>query len=320
MAPLPATGRQPLTTDTSGLAFERDRPLARWSTLRVGGPAEWSVQARSSAELARAVTAATERDLPWRILGGGSNVLVSDAGLGGVVIHNAARGVLKQTVCGDELRVRVESGAPLAGLARRLARAGWSGLEWGCGIPGTVGGAVVGNAGAHGGEIKDALVSATLLDNGSERSVAVTELGYGYRTSALARSPAPLPVLEAEFRLHRAAIDECLGKIAEYERWRRTHQPREHSAGSMFKNPPGEAAGRLIDAAGLKGARHGGAQISTRHANFFVTQAGVTAADIVALIRLARRTVQERFGITLELEIIPLGRWEHDPRQVGDCG
>ena len=317
MAPSPVTAHRLPPTDTSGLACERNRPLARWTTLRVGGPAEWSVQVRSSAELARAVTVATERDLPWRILGGGSNVLISDAGVGGVVILNAARGVLEETVCGEELRVRVESGAPLAGLARRLARAGWAGLEWGCGIPGTVGGAIVGNAGAHGGEIKDALVGATLLDNGHERAVVVTELGYGYRTSALARSPAPLPVLAAEFRLHRAAVDECLGKIAEYERWRRAHQPREHSAGSMFKNPPGTAAGRLIDAAGLKGAEHGGAQISTRHANFFVTQPGATAADIVALIRLAHRTVLERFGIQLELEISPLGRWEHDPRYVG---
>lgn len=317
MAPSPVTAHRPPLTDSSGLACERDRLLARWTTLRVGGPAEWSVQVRSSAELARAVTVATERDLPWRILGGGSNVLISDAGIGGVVILNAARGVLEETVCGEELRVRVESGAPLAGLARRLARAGWSGLEWGCGIPGTIGGAVVGNAGAHGGEIKDVLVSATVLDNGHERAVAVTELGYGYRTSALARSPAPLPILKAEFRLHRAAVGECLGKIAEYERWRRAHQPREHSAGSMFKNPPGAAAGRLIDAAGLKGAEYGGAQISTRHANFFVTQPSATAADIVALIRLARRTVLERFGIQLELEIIPLGRWEHDPRYVG---
>ena len=283
----------------------------------MGGPAEWSVQVRSSTDLARAVTVATERNLPWRILGGGSNVLVSDAGVGGIVILNAARGVLEQTVCGEELRVRVENGAPLAGLARRLARSGWTGLEWGCGIPGTVGGAVVGNAGAHGGEIKDVLVSATVLDNGTKCSVAVAELGYGYRTSALARSPAPLPVLAAEFRLHRAAVNECLGKIAEYERWRRAHQPREHSAGSMFKNPPGEAAGRLIDAAGLKGAQRGGAQISTRHANFFVTRPGATAADIVTLIRLARRTVQERFGIVLELEITPLGTWEHDPRHVG---
>ena len=175
----------------SGLTFERNVPLARWSTLRVGGPAVWAVQARSSAELALAVTVATERNLPWRILGSGSNVLVSDAGGGGGVILNAARAVLGKAVRGEELRVRVESGAPLAGLARRLAREGWAGLEWGCGIPGTVGGAVVGNAGAHGGEIKDALMSATLLDNGNERSVAVTELGYGYRTSALARSPAP---------------------------------------------------------------------------------------------------------------------------------
>ncbi len=260
---------------------------------------------------------ATERSLPWRILGGGSNVLVSDTGVSGGVILNAARGVLEETVCGEELRVRVESGAPLAGLARRLARAGWSGLEWGCGIPGTVGGAVVGNAGAHGSEIKDTLVSITLLDNGTERAVDVTALGYGYRTSALARSPVPPPVLTAEFRLHRAAVDECLGKIAEYERWRRAHQPREHSAGSMFKNPPGDAAGRLIDAAGLKGAQRGGAQISTRHANFFVTQPNATATDIVALIRLARRTVQARFGIELELEIIPLGTWEHDPHHVG---
>ena len=319
MTPLPVTGYQSPATDTSGLTFERNRPLARWSTLRVGGPAEWSVQVGSSAELARAVTFATELNLPWRIIGGGSNVLVSDAGVGGVVIVNAARGVLEETIRGEELRVRVESGAPLAGLARRLARAGWSGLEWGCGIPGTVGGAIVGNAGAHGGEIKDTLVSATLLGNRTERSVGVAELGYGYRTSALARSPAPLPVLTAEFRLHRAAVAECLGKIAEYERWRRAHQPREHSAGSMFKNPPGDAAGRLIDAAGLKGAQHGGAQISTRHANFFVTQPGATAADIVALIRLARRTVQERFGIVLELEIIPLGTWEHDPRHVDDA-
>ena len=170
------------------------------------------MQVRSSAELARAVTVATERNLPWRILGGGSNVLISDAGVGGLVILNAARGVLEETVCGEELRVRVESGAPLAGLARRLARTGWSGLEWGCGIPGTVGGAIVGNAGAHGGEIKDVLVSTTVLDNGHERAVAVTELGYGYRTSALARSPAPLPILKAEFRLHRAADRRVSGE------------------------------------------------------------------------------------------------------------
>lgn len=318
MASRPRTTHDaPHAIAASGLPFERDRPLARRSTLRAGGPADWVVQVRSKAELAQAVRVASESGLPWRVLGGGSNVLVSDAGVSGVVIINASRAVLERTICGDELRLRVESGAPLAGLARRLARAGWSGLEWGCGIPGTVGGAVVGNAGAHGSEIKDALVSATLLENGREYSVPGAELGYGYRTSALARSPAPLPVLAAVFRLHRAPVDECVGKIAEYEHWRRGHQPRQHSAGSMFKNPPGEAAGRLIDAAGLKGTQRGGAQISTRHANFFVTQPGVTAADVVALIRLARRTVRERFGIVLELEIIPLGTWVHDPRDVG---
>ena len=139
MASRPRTTHDaPRAIAASGLPFEHSRPLARRSTLRAGGPAEWVVQVRSKAELAQAVSVASESDLPWRILGGGSNVLVSDAGVSGVVIINAARGVLERTICGDELRLHVESGAPLAGLARRLARAGWSGLEWGCGIPGTL--------------------------------------------------------------------------------------------------------------------------------------------------------------------------------------
>jgi UDP-N-acetylmuramate dehydrogenase len=296
-----------------------NEPMRKHTTLRVGGPADWYVTVRSAEQLRQAVQVAGTLGLPLTILGGGANILVSDRGIRGMVIENRARAVhrLPPTASEPDIQlVRVESGAHMAALARTMARAGLTGLEWAAGIPGTIGGAVVSNAGAYGGAMQDVLVWVETCDyTGVVRRWTVAELEMGYRTSRLraghdrGQASEPLIVLQAmlQLRLGDAAI--ALARIASYEAKRRAAQPPGPSAGSMFKNPPGDAAGRLIEQAGLKGLRIGDAQISPRHANFFVNHGTASAADIKALMDRAQAAVAERFGIWLEPEVLLLGEW-----------
>ncbi len=307
---------------------DRARPgesLSRYTTSRIGGPADLLVEAASADDLRDLARAARQRAVPAFILGGGANVLVGDAGMRGLTILNKAR----RLEFLDGGRVRAESGVILPTLARECITRGLSGLEWAIGVPGTVGGAIVGNAGAHGRDTASDVQRVWIL--GTDHAVqewSVEELAYAYRSSRIKRAAGgreqgtngdaarcagtrhtPHVVLAAEFQLARGDRAELERKAAEYNEYRRRTQPPGASIGSMFKNPPGDAAGRLIEAAGLKGTRVGRAEVSRLHANFFVNLGGATARDVLGLIDLAREKVRERFGVELELEIELVGDW-----------
>ncbi len=295
-------------------------PLAHYTTWRVGGPADLLLIARDVDELEAAVLLAQAATVPWRVLGRGSNVLVADEGFRGVVVLNRSRGI-RWEVEHDRATLVVASGEPLARLARQTAAQGWAGLEWAAGIPGTVGGAVAGNAGAFGQAIGERVEWVLLLEaNGSRRQMPGSEMGFEYRSSRLCHPSAREVVLEVALRLERGETPVLLERIAEQARWRQEHQPRGASAGCVFRNPPGDFAGRLLDEAGLKGLAIGAAQISTRHANFILNRGGAHAAEIWQLIQEARRAVRERSGIELELEIERLGEWPDLEPTSPSCG
>ena len=288
-------------------AVAENRPLARHTSLRVGGPADLLVTAESASALRQAVSLAWEQGVPCFVLGSGSNVLVADAGIRGLVVLNKARaaGVV-------EGGLRAESGAALATVARLAVSAGLAGLEWASGIPGTVGGAVVGNAGAWGSDVASTLRQATVLQAGGELATwPAARFEYGYRTSVLKRQGPGrrAVVLEAEFRLQPTEEGSLRARVAEITARRRASQPAGASCGSVFRNPPGDHAGRLVEAAGLKGERQGGAIISPVHANFVVNEGEATASDVRSLVELMRSEVQARFGVSLALEIELLGEW-----------
>ncbi|MCC7209064.1 MAG: UDP-N-acetylmuramate dehydrogenase [Anaerolineae bacterium] len=282
-----------------------DEPLARYTVARLGGPADAVAIVHSGAELLKAAQLAWAEGWPVRILGGGANVLISDAGFRGLVIVNHAR-LVNVSFSG---LVYAMSGANLIGVVRQCIERRLAGLEWAIGIPGTLGGAVVNNAGAHGGDMAGCVnkaVVATPEDGMHEWPLE--RLEYAYRDSALKRRETPFVVVAAELRLTSDADPDALrARADEFTAHRKRTQPPGASLGSMFKNPPGDYAGRLIEAAGLKGARAGGVIISPVHANFFINTGGGAAADYHALIRLAQDTVRERFGVSLELEIELLG-------------
>jgi|Deesub1362A_J573_1020465.scaffolds.fasta_scaffold02349_3 UDP-N-acetylmuramate dehydrogenase len=302
-----------------GERVRMDVPLAPYTSARIGGPADILLTVRSRDELAAAARILWSLDAPFRVLGAGSNVLVSDEGYRGVVVLNQAREVRFERHDGQVLAF-AESGASLGALARRCVERGLAGLEWAATVPGTVGGALVGNAGAHGGDIAGSLAWAELLlRSGQVQRWDAQKLGFGYRTSILKRQPGAAVVLEGVFRLHQAD-PQALRKVVDgFITQRRDTQPSGASMGSMFKNPPGDAAGRLIDAAGLKGLRVGGAQVSTKHANFFINLGEARASDVWALIQRVRREVERQFGVRLELEIELLGAFEA-PADLQDHG
>ncbi len=295
-----------------GERLVRDEPLSRHTAARIGGLAELYIIALASQELCEFVRLARQHDTPCIVLGCGSNVLVSDAGVRGLVIANKTKNINYQTShAGHSIQVQAESGVALPTLARECIERGYANLEWAAGVPGTVGGAVVGNAGAHGGDVARDLITASILDaNGAIRDWANAELEFGYRTSKLKIPNTQKPVvLAATFQLRPSARQELETLAAGFAERRKRSQPPGATMGSVFRNPPGDYAGRLIEAAGLKGARVGAAQISPLHANFIVNLGGATAADVKALIDLAREKVQSQFGIELELEIEMIGKW-----------
>lgn len=281
--------------------------LAPYTSARIGGPADYLITASSSDELAEIMTIIWQQHLPYFILGGGSNVLVSDQGVRGITVLNRAKAVRFEN--GDQPKVWVESGVVFSNLANRCASKGLSGLEWAATVPGTVGGAVYGNAGAFEGDTSGNLIWAEILTQTNRERWAVPEMGYGYRTSLLKRGALKAIVLSAELSLKNATKEEVSAKIGQFSERRKSTQPPGASMGSMFKNPQGDYAGRLIEAAGLKGTRVGNAEISTLHGNFFVNHGRTNASDIRALIELAQRTVQGKFGLALELEIELVGEW-----------
>lgn len=307
-----------------GVRIRQDVPLAPYTTMKVGGPAEYFATVTTTDQLLKLVRWARAAGLPYFILGGGSNILISDAGVRGLVIHNRCRQVrLDQPPCcvypqDERPYLFAESGAAMAGVARQSVREGLTGLEWAVSLPGTVGGAVVGNAGAHGGEIKDSLEYALLIDeHGDVREFKVADFAYAYRDSTLKRLK-PLRagfkpvVLSANFRLSYGDPVAIQEQASSYLSHRRRTQPVEPSLGSIFVNPPGDFAGRLVEQAGLKGARVGGVEVSSLHANFIVNPGGVgaaTAGDVLRLIEHVQSTVRSRFGIELEPEVQFVGEW-----------
>jgi UDP-N-acetylmuramate dehydrogenase len=233
--------------------------------------------------------------------------LVSDKGVRSVVILNRAKGV--KFVTGDQPSVKAESGVVFSNLANRCASKGLAGLEWAAAVPGTVGGAVYGNAGAFGGDVSGDLISAELLTMEGRETFTVEQFGYGYRTSVLKRGELKAMVLSAEFALKNSTKEDVTVKIQQFSAHRKATQPPGASMGSMFKNPEGNYAGKLIEAAGLKGTRIGNAEISPLHGNFFVNHENTRAEDIRALIELVQKTVKEKEDVDLELEIELIGEW-----------
>lgn len=293
-----------------GSQAQRRAPLAPFTAMRVGGPADLLVVVESSDELADAVREARRFAVPCRVLGGGCNVLIADQGLRGLVIINRAASMSFQ----DD-GVRVASGAKLNALARRSVENCLAGMTWAAGLPGTVGGAVVGNAGAFGGEVADTLRSAAVLE--PDGTVVERErdwFDFAYRDSRLKREArvggdgdAQRVVLSATFQLEASDGAALQARFDEVLAQRRARQPSGSTMGSTFKNPPDGYAGQLIDQAGLKGYRIGAAMISEVHANFFVNLGGATAEDVLALIRHAQAEVERQFGVELALEIELLG-------------
>lgn len=293
--------------ETLGRPVQREVPLARYTTYRLGGPAALFVEPTSLEELRAVREALAEHPVDVLVVGRGSNLLVADAGFPGLALHLAGAFADLEI---DEQVVAAGGGVALPVLARRTAAAGRAGLEFYVGIPGSVGGAVRMNAGGHGRDTADVLERAWLLDlavggdadHETEVPAAVLELGY--RRSALTATQV---VTRAEFAVVDADPSECEERIDEVVRWRREHQPGGSNAGSVFTNPPGDSAGRVIDACGLKGYRVGGAAVSEKHANFFQADADATADDVHQLVADVRRIVAERTGVRLVPELTMVG-------------
>ena len=292
-----------------GIRTSRDEPLARFTTMRVGGPTDLYAPIANPFELRGLVKFVRTRGLPHTILGRGSDVVSSDAGVRGLLIHVRAQGF---TIEGE--RLVADAGLPMAKAATATADAGLTGMEFGLAIPGNVGGAVWANAGAHGSDIAAVLESALVLQaDGTEATLAPDDLAFAYRESRL-KHPAPGTnaevVMRATFRLRpdeRAAIR---GRLDEIRRWRQEHQPLGiPSSGSVFRNPDGASAGALIDRCGLKGRRIGGAVVSEKHANWILNDRGGTATDVRRLGELVRATVAREHGVTLAFEVQFMGDW-----------
>lgn len=269
------------------------------------------------AELVQAVNLARQYNRPVLILGGGANLLIGDAGIQGLVLQNRANRVKFGQDSGPTATLTVDSGVVLPNLARRCAGRGLSGLEWAVGVPGTVGGAIVNNAGAYGQDMARSLIRAELLSPTNERVWRPVEwFEYSYRTSRLKGAQRDRLtgsrdwiVLQAELRLSPAPVAEITATLNQFNERRKASQPPGATIGSMFKNPPGDYAGRLIEAAGLKGYCVGQAQISPVHANFFQNLGGATAKEVLELIETARTAVQDKFGVVLELEVEVVGEF-----------
>lgn len=298
--------------DLFGSRLQENVMLNNYTTAHAGGPADALVIAQDMHELESAVHILWEHNLNFHILGSGSNVLISDEGMHEVIIINRVRNI-KIDAHSQPYSVWAESGANFGAIARQVALRGLGGLEWAASIPGTIGGAVYGNAGAHGSDIQHDLILAEILHRTLGKQTWTSEqMEYSYRSSILKRQPGSAVILAARLRLQPSSIEDVKAKMESFKERRRATQPPGASLGSMFKNPSGDYAGRLIEAAGLKGTRIGGAQVSHIHANFFINNENATAQDIYGLVRLVRKTVYEKFGVQLELEVETLGEWNDE--------
>jgi UDP-N-acetylmuramate dehydrogenase len=285
-------------------------PMARHTTFGVGGPADIYLEVDNSSSLRTAVALASGNETTWCVLGSGSNVLVGDLGIRGLVVHNKSRGIDgPHEMENGQTLVRVDSGVSFASLARYISRRGYWGLEWAAGIPGTIGGAVVYNAGAYGGSMADVLVSIDVADDhGNVETIAASSLGLEYRGSGFTRGLVHgRVILCAELRVHRGDSDAIMERVAELEHKRKQAQPPGRNAGSIFKNPSEKPAWWYIDQVGLRGARAGDAEISPKHANFFMNRGKATAAEVKSLMDEATDRVRGRFGVELHPEVALIG-------------
>lgn len=312
-----------------GVKAERQAPLAKLTTMRVGGPADLLATAHNAFELRALIRFARSRDLPLTVLGRGSNVVISDRGIRGLVVHVRAEGSRVEGTT-----YIAEAGVAMARAATETQKAGLSGLEFGLAVPGTVGGAVWANAGAHGSDVRAVLESADVLHaDGTEARLPVEELGLAYRESRFKHSPGDGPpsaagagpaeiVMGARFALEPATPELIKERLDDIRRWRQAHQPLGiPSAGSTFRNPAdGPSAGELIERAGLKGREFGGATVSQKHANFVVNDRRGSAADVRRLVDDVRATVRQTAGIDLVPEIVFLGDWDGWPWPEGEPG
>jgi UDP-N-acetylmuramate dehydrogenase len=301
-----------------------NEPLAKYTSWRIGGPARYFANASTPEDLREMLGWARQRGLQVFVLGGGTNLLARDAGFDGLVLRYRSQELRIEPV-GDAGRAWIAAGAPMAGSVRKLAAQGWGGLQWAEGLPGTIGGAVFGNAGCYGGDIAAVLARAWLLVGDTIEEWPAERFGYSYRASVLkakderpktkddaddtdtfvlrpSSSVGPI-VVAAEFNIQRADARELAAQMERTAAERKGKTPWGSSCGSVFKNPPRESAGRLLEAAGLKGTRVGGAEIAQKHANYIVNLGGASSADVLGLIEIARERVFKEFGIALELEV-----------------
>lgn len=280
-----------------------DEPLCKYTATKLGGLADLLVMPNTIEETVATVRYAYEQQIPLLLLGNGSNMVVRDGGVRGIVLH------LKNlnTITVDGTSIHAESGANIIDVSRAAAANGLTGFEFACGIPGSVGGAMAMNAGAYGGEIKDVIVRSTVVTKTGEVLVLSKEaLALGYRQSIIADEG--YFVLSSDFELVPGVQDEIDAKVADLTFQRESKQPLEYpSAGSVFKRPPGYFAGKLIQDCGMQGKGHGGAEVSTKHAGFIINKNNATATDYVNTINMVKAEVQKTFGVELELEVKIVG-------------
>jgi UDP-N-acetylmuramate dehydrogenase len=298
-----------------GLKVLRDAPMRLHTTWRIGGPADFLVRAATPDDLIAAVAWGRGEGLPVTVLGGGSNLLVADDGIRGLVVLSRTPGeratdLVTVDDLGDRVRLRVAAQAPLSWTGRFAAERGWAGLDWGVGLPGTIGGATVNNAGAHGTEQIDHLERVVILRSSGEideKPAAWLEAAYRHTIIKAAPRPRPWIVVAAVMLLPKSDPAELVRLADEHAEFRKLTQPTGACAGSTFANPPGDFAGRLLEESGLKGFAIGGARFSPKHANWIVNDGTATAADVRELIDTARQRVQERFGVELRREVEYVG-------------
>jgi len=290
----------------------RNEPLARHTQYGIGGPADWFLTLHDPDRLADLMPRCTESGVPFTVLGAGSNTLVLDGGIRGLVVRLADRHL--RVV--DESHVELSGGYMMPRAALDLARKGIAGMEFGIGIPGTTGASVRGNAGAFGTEIRDVMTECDSIDpHGARHTLANADCGFAYRHSRFKDDLLGHVVVAARFTVHHDDPAAVRARTDAIQAQRKASQPYGiRSLGSVFKNPPGDYAGRLVEAAGLRGRRIGGAQISDKHANFIVNVSHASAADVLALADLAHQAVLEQSGVDLEREIVVLGEPERVQR------
>ena len=290
-----------------GQAWQENVRMANYTTARVGGTVLGLVPVNTLEELRKAASFLWSESVPFKLIGSGSNILVSDKGYAGVILLNRCHNI-KIHSQEEPPTIYAESGANLSNIARMTALRGLTGMEWAGSVPGSVGGAIYGNAGAFGSDVSQCLLTVQILTpEQGEVTLTADQMAFSYRSSILKREKQPAVILSALFKAQHSTREAAWKFLSDYAEKRRQTQPTGNSTGSTFKNPRGDYAGRLIEAVGLKGYKAEHAQFSPLHANFIVNDGQSSAQEYLSLIRLAQKRVKEQFGIELELEIEFLG-------------